>query len=412
MSYDLQVFGEESLTGDHLRALLSDAGLGLDEAEPGSESLAVVRGAKGRYSFTLGLPVSLEPEDVPEEVAAAVLAPSVLYEILVEGSSATEVPHAIRFARRLAQATGGAVLDQQADGVWTKGKLRAVEPVRRGAADIVDVHWYTHPDVAGEAVAVDWLDLARRHLHEALPRRFGPYEPLAMKLDVDGPDAFVTAVAGEETMLFFKATTPCIGGHLAGGARATGTQVHSLTLHRGPLRDERWRDGLRRLFTSFAAVTGTFFASAEVVRGLEWSGQSIAYGATAEKTTYLAPRGQWAGLLPYPAWWTWFGSDYVPLVAQHLPSDQVRELDGGLSYARSDEPVDRDQLSSPRSATRTRALGLRKLWSRGDRAGGTQAEARWLPAELLAAPETRNPLLHNPPLTPARVLPPRLDHRA
>jgi hypothetical protein len=34
------VFGEELLTGDDVRVLLSDAGLGVDEAEPGSESVA------------------------------------------------------------------------------------------------------------------------------------------------------------------------------------------------------------------------------------------------------------------------------------------------------------------------------------------------------------------------------------
>ena len=183
MSYDVQVFAQQALTAD-------DAG-------DAPESLTVVRGARARYSFTLGLPVAIEAEDVPEEVTAALLGPSDLYELMVEGSSTTETPHAVRFARRLAQASAGVVLDQQTGQVWARGKLRAAPPVQRGTIDIVELRWYVHPEVTGARAATAWLELARRHLPEALPRRFGSYEPLPMKLDVDGPDAFVQAAAAE-----------------------------------------------------------------------------------------------------------------------------------------------------------------------------------------------------------------------
>lgn len=408
VSYDLDVFGQRALTREDLIALLKAAGLDVDEAESQGDSLTVVRGAKHRYSFTLGLPVRLEPEDVPEEVTAVMLGPRVLYDLIVEGSSATETPHAVRFARRLAQEVDGAVLDQQADDVWTRGKLRAVAPVPPGRVDTVDVRWYAYPDVAGRDVANSWLDLARRFLPEALPRRFGSYEPLPMKLDVDGPQAFVEAVQGEDMTLFFKASRPCLEGHLAGGARPPGVNGHSLTLLHAPLHDPRWQQALRRFLTAFAAATGTFFASAEVVRGLDWSGQGIAYGPGAERTTYLAPRGRWAGLLPYPAWWTWFGPDYVPLVRPHLPPEQLHELDGGLFHARGDDPAPRAQLADAPPARVEKSSRSRGLWTREDRSERSPKAQPWLPSELLAAPTTTNPAVYNPPLTPADTVPSRL----
>jgi hypothetical protein len=57
---------EESLSSDSSPELVAAVGLGVDDAEGDAGSLTVVRGAKGKYCFTLGLPVAVELEDVPE----------------------------------------------------------------------------------------------------------------------------------------------------------------------------------------------------------------------------------------------------------------------------------------------------------------------------------------------------------
>jgi hypothetical protein len=139
----------------------------------GHRSLIVLRGAKQNYSFTLGLPVSIEPEDVPEEVAAAAFGAAHLYGVLVEGSSATETPHALKFARRLADASSSVVLNQQTGQIWSRGKLRQAPRVETGVVSTVEVRWYTHTAADAGKAAEAWLILARRHLPEALPRGYG-----------------------------------------------------------------------------------------------------------------------------------------------------------------------------------------------------------------------------------------------
>ncbi len=151
-------------------------------------------------------------------------------------------------------------------------------PVQRGTIAVVGVTWYVRPGGTGEAAASAWLDLARRHLPEALPRRFGPYEPLSMELEVDGPDAFVEAVAAETVFLSYQASAPCIDGNLAGGACGPGVHSHRLSVHRKALGDERCRTALQRLFVEFAVATHAVFASPEVQRGVEWSGRSTWFG--------------------------------------------------------------------------------------------------------------------------------------
>ena len=409
MSYDLQVFAQQALTADDLRRLLAEAGLAVDDAGSATDSLTVVRGARAVYSFTLDLPVPIEAEDVPEEVTAVLLGPSYLYALLVEGSSATETPHAVRFARRLAKAAGGVVFDQQTDEIWARGNLRPAPSVQRGRFDVVEVHWYVRSGTAGATAARAWLELAARYLPEALPRRFGSYEPLPMKLDVDGPEAFVEAVTTETiSSVSFSTSAPCIGGSLAAGADRWDLRSHGLSLHRGALGDPRWRGALQRLFVDFAVATEAVLATAQVQRGVGWSGRSAWYDATVEQTAYLAPRGRWMGLPPYPVWWSWFGPDYVPFVLEHLPEEQVVHVDGGVFHARGEEPLDRDQLTAAlvrSSSTPRPRRTLRQMFSRSAPA------VPWLPPELLPGQDRSEPYAAHPSLVPAPSIPAGLRPR-
>jgi hypothetical protein len=166
VSYDLLVYAKRRLDRDQLAALVHDARLGV---EPNRGALTVVRGARRQYCFTLGEAVAVEAEDVPGEVTAVALASRWLYELLVEGSSATGTTHAIRFARRLAEAAQGVVLDQQTGQVWARGRLRAAAPAARGRADVVQLIWYTRDVDEPSDLAEQWLALACCSSRQACP---------------------------------------------------------------------------------------------------------------------------------------------------------------------------------------------------------------------------------------------------
>jgi hypothetical protein len=396
VSYDLQIYAPLALPVEKIEALITAAGLTFEATPTATGSLTVLRGAKQNYSFTLGLPVGIEPEDVPEEVAAAALGAAHLYEVLVEGSSATETPHAIKFARRLAKAVSGVVLDQQTGQIWSRGKLRQAPRVETGVVSIVEVRWYARTAADGGRAAEAWLMLARRHLPEALPRRYGTYEPFQHRLDTDGDDAFIDFVRQADGDVFFAPTKPAAHGSLTAGPTFGGPiQSHGLTLLAEALNDERWRSALRRLFVGFAEHSEAVLATAEVRRGVRWSGRSLGYDGSTEHVIYLAPRGNWSGLPPYPVWWAWFGPDYAPLVQDHLAADQVEVHGPSLFHWRGDAPADRDQLL----AALTPSGAKRRLFGRGPTA------AAWLPVELLPVEDRSDPWIYNPPLTPAALRP-------
>jgi hypothetical protein len=403
MSYDLNVYAERELSADGLRSLVESAGFHC-ENEPAS--FIVTRGAKRGYCFTLSLPAAVEAEDVPEEVTAVLLTPAFLYELLVEGSSQAEIPHAVKFARRLAAASSGTVLDQQTGETWTRGKLRTPPKIEHGTVDVVEVRWYVPSNFDSAEAARSWLRLARAHLPEALPRRYGQYEPLPMKFDVKDPEPFVQLAADSGGLLFFKASSPATDGHLAGTPNAgANVAAHSLTLHREALHDARWREALRAFFVQFAIESRAVLATAEVVRGLTWSGRSLSFGPGAEKTTYLAPRGQWLGLPPYPVWWVWFGAEYVELVTAHFDVTSIERIAGGLFHERSIEPNDRDQLLSSSVPSSPSMTTMQRLLRRKP---AVVERKTWLPADLLPVVDDSDQRVYNPPATPAVVRPPSL----
>ena len=406
MSYDLHVYACAELDREALVGLLDDCGLAADEAHAGRDLLTVVRGVKRAYSFTTGIPDRLELEDVPEEVTALLLEPRYLYEVMIEGSSPSEVAHAVRFARKLAQAAKGVVVDQQEGTIWSRGKMRVPPKVERGRIDVVEMRWWVTDQTAPDAGAAAWLEVARRHLPEALPRRWGVYEPLSENADPDQPDAFAYYVAHADGSVYLKASAPAIEGHAAAFEYGRSLDSYSLTLHRSALDEEGWRDSARRLFTDFAARAGAVLATAEVLRDMDWSGRSLGYEADTEHAPYLTTAGGWAGLPPYPVWWTWFGPDYIPLVRDHLAAEQVATTGSGLFHWRSDMPADRDQLAGrPRGVgTHSRLRELLRMRA------SPEAVADWLPIDLLAVQPSFDPMRESQPyLKPARIRPSRLS---
>lgn len=379
MSYDLDVFARERLGRGAIVELLTSMGLipGTDTAEDGS--VVAMRGARQRYSFTVEPAAAIEPEDVPDEVTAVMLEPRWLYQVLVEGSFETEIPHAVRFARKLAQASSGVVVDQQGGTLWSRGKLRTPPRVERGLIDVVELSWWVMNRTDPEEAAALWVDLARRHLPEALPRRWGVYEPLSEKADPDNPAAFADFVARREDTVYFKASAPAIEGSIPVFRWNARFGDVNLSVHRDALQDEAWRVPLQRLFIEFARGTGAIVATAEVVRDYEWSGRSLWSGDENEDAASLASKSRWLGLPPYPVWWIWFGPDYAPLVHDHLDSTQVRVVGDGLFHARSVEPADRDQLIAQ--------VPTSKPSDGKDRPPRAIPTVPWLPTELLAVPK-------------------------
>ncbi len=380
MSYDLAVYLPEALDAEVLAALVdASPGLQLEEIVDGSadgpRNWHILRGKKAAYCFTLEGPYLVEPEVVPYEVTAAVLGAGVMYSILVEGTDPGSIPHAVRFTKRLAKEANGAAQDLQTEEVWPKTSNRAAaKPERSTIVEMVEVRWYHLIDEINDDFPQRYLNLARRYLPEAVPKRFGNYEPLQGNLARDGDQAFVRAFA-EHNSVFTSSTFPIEGAYFAGvfggnwnqdrAIRNGDVQSVSFKIHRDVLEDPQWRDGFQRFFVAVAAELRSFYATAEVdPRRWEWTGRTL-WSLPSPETLFFQKTawGRWQGLTAHPTWLAWFSPLYADLVRSHLIGS-IEGYPGGLLHRFGDAPLDREQIL--------------ERWPEA---------AQWVPAEFTLVPD-------------------------
>jgi hypothetical protein len=190
--------------------------------------------------------------------------------------------------------------------------------------DVLSVRWY-EPAARSPDIATRWLEAARRHLPEAMPRRFGDVEPLRGRLDRDGEDGFRRGLASAGTLFAVAGTPPIHSGSLsAGKPRYFGPTVsHALDAAVEP-GDER----VRR-FALALTHPGMTYLSASVAGGHILDDGELWGPPARPGEPFLAPLGDWLGLPPEPPAWCWFGPAYTRLVRRRIDGEEVA---GGLLW--------------------------------------------------------------------------------
>ena len=324
-----------------------------------SNVIITVRDKPGLDAFVeLYSPVrAIESEDIDEGLAALVTPPCWLTELGVPGFTKRGIEVAKELARHIAETCQGAVLDPQVGSViWPESPPR---PVRSPSKDErireINLEWYLPPNKASEHTARIFLAALRKHMPEAVPVRFGKFEPLQGRLEPGDDAPFLAAwsdLARDPLgMLIVKSKKPCFGGsiNLPGSrpARPGDRPVAEISLQfdgRIVCTDESWRERVVTLFVELCKALQPFYARGYVLRNVIASGRSTAFDAESEGFPSGAIRGSWYGIPPTPTWMSWFGGPYTSLVRDALSGVQLIESSMGTFVRLGTEPLDLDQL--------------------------------------------------------------------
>jgi hypothetical protein len=336
VSVDWRVVGSKALTPEQVARALGDELAGL-----------------------LDGPQELQAEDVPAEVAGE--AGDGVWVGYTLSVPARDGEQALAAAARLAKAVRGVVCgDDQV--VWGEGPVPPKAPAgpgpfafkpptlkARGLAKPLTpppfqpgADWPVAKPTAEQrimALFLDWhgvhaaaqrpvtevlAEQAMALFPEALPRRFGHYEPPQDRFDRVGAAGLTAAwQAGADWDLILTGSgLPCLGGGVYSWAPGDGLprMWHlSLAFIGDTFRDAAWCDGLRAFFTAVADRAPALYAKAEVVPGLTYSGQQLFYRYKDKSAQNPYDRGRGLlGVTRRPTWWAWFGGGYLPLVADRL----------------------------------------------------------------------------------------------
>ena len=365
MSYDFEIATSLQPTEACLEEFLaSKSGVtteGSFDPELGNMTVGKVSSSGTMPLFTVDGPFRIDIDDLPESLASSVLAPQWLVQISVPAPSKAELALGKALAEHIAKQCQGAVYDpQQGTIVWPRGRQKRFSPPsQEERIRLVGLEWFLPVSRSSADTARMFLSALRKLCPEAVPQRFGTYEPLQGRMEVGDDEPFLATWNQQSSVrhggdFFFKSRSPCFGGTIdfpdrrddfrpeaASRAVRVGLDFDGRALYADP----RWSEAIVTLFAGVARALGAFYAAGFVQRNVIAKRSAILFDGQSESGPF--PRGRWwCGPPSVPTWLAWFGRPYHDLVAGSIANLQPILSEQGVLLRLGREPLDTDQLRS------------------------------------------------------------------
>jgi len=290
MSYDVQVW---SVNRPDLPSCLP--GLPFWTPRGGHWSLE-----RKHWQVLCGSPDRVLPEDVPPTISANLPGISFVTELILEPIGAPDSARKLlaRAARSVARASHGLVFDRQADEITTPRGVRrlAVEP-RSERFALLELSWlFLGEDVFRSGTLRELLDTLGAHLPEAVPRRYGLYEPPQHLLAEEGREhllSFLVENLDNHPVLYPH--RPVLNLHLACTRQhyppRLGFRCNSIRLavEATVTAQPGWQEGLRRLWRALCRLLRPFYSEVRTVDGYSREGATYA----SDRKTEVHPICDW-----------------------------------------------------------------------------------------------------------------------
>jgi hypothetical protein len=294
MSYDLQVWSVSKPDWNEIASNVDGWEISTHGMEFESRKWHIVVG-----------PCSLvEEEDIPEEVLGTLPGIHYLTEINLEGSYAQKSAHThlSRISRLIAKTSRGIVLDPQLSTISTpRGVRRLSEAKSKGRISILEFGWWFNDSpLIEEGGLARMLKLIETYLPEAIPRRYGPYEPPQYRYETEGKDHFLSFVASERIYVVWYPTYPVLNvglGILDGyGPRKNGYKSNTvhISVDASVWVQPGWDVALRRIWRQMSEFIHPFYGEVRLLRNYILERGRV--GADWDTDSHPIRNGWWNGV--------------------------------------------------------------------------------------------------------------------
>ena len=303
--------------GAALKQVLTDDGLAQDG--PGQWAH---HGRNWMLTATLD---PVEDEDIPDEVYATLrgITHQVALHVMPGTAPRAAITRAGQLARRLAEAGQGLWQDLQTDALKIATTARPAprpKPSSRRVT-VLSLDWaMDHSAVMSRDGIGALLDVLQRHLPEALPRRYGPWEPPKFTYADTGRAHFIDTYLADPQMAIY-ATRPAFGLSLpafpAGVRMISGRGKYwaatvSVQLDASLLDDATMAAHLPKAFAAISACLRPFYGEARCLSGYEAGSNGPLRLLTREfRGSPVSP--WWQGVPPDPGIACVIGAPYLAL---------------------------------------------------------------------------------------------------
>ena len=298
MSYDLQVWSASAVNPAKALPNATKWRIVGDVSVWGGRGWQVVVGPLHR----------VDPDDVPGDVQAALPGVQHMTELNLEPIAAPSSAYALlhRTAKALASVSHGVVLDLQTETLATPAGVRRFAPTARNRViDALELSWFSVSDVVRSR---EWLEqfigYLERRLPEALPVRYGPYEPPSHRLRETGRAHLVDFLAEEHLdgskpgSIVWCPQRPVLGVDLSlrAGPSRHGWRAHRVTLdvEAAVLQQPGWSTALQQVWRDMAHLARAFYSDVRTLRNQRLNGATVEEWLSADRHPVCA--AFWAGV--------------------------------------------------------------------------------------------------------------------
>ena len=149
--------------------------------------------AIGEYVLTVDQSVAVENEDIPIDVMLSLSEIKYLTSFYLQPftNDKTVIDKVTRYVKKLAKEFDGVVENPQLeDGVLLVNKRKTFTRATRDA-EKVSICWYMDCQQSLADRLGEFVELLEKYLPQALPRRYGSYEPPQYKYSETGKEHFI-----------------------------------------------------------------------------------------------------------------------------------------------------------------------------------------------------------------------------
>lgn len=226
----------------------------------------------------------VEDEDIPDEIMARLIGIKYLTTITLEPISAPKAAHVIlrKICKSISKNAIGIIEDQQIDSlILPPGAKKYTAPVREKSDrfTLLEFSWWFENDLmrTREGLA-HFLHLLERYLPEALPRRYGLYEPPSFKYVEMGSAHFIEQCLEQIDRggLVCYPTRPVTGLHFAinaksgfvniGGQRRYKSSCIRISLDAAVLDLPDWRNRIIKVWEELSLAIQPFFGDVRLLK--------------------------------------------------------------------------------------------------------------------------------------------------
>jgi hypothetical protein len=320
VSYDLKVWSTE--VGK------------VPDALPEPEKWALCKGLWTRqgkgWQISIGPCSQVLPEDIPAEIDELLPGIAFVTEISLAPITAGASARALltRVATSLAKSAHGVVLDPQADSITTAKGVSRLKPLGSGeSASVLALSWwFTSAPLIDRDVTL-LVSALEASLPEALPRRYGLYEPPQHQYAITGRDHFISFFRDDfrpPAIVVWYPHAPIAHVGLSippkVGGSPLGFRCGRLTIEvdAGVLTQPGWAAGIQRAWRRISLAVRPFYGDVRTLRGFRrsrgryWSGRQTEHHPVCSWWWAGVPTAPAHAIVlgdPYRSLWTRFCAD-------------------------------------------------------------------------------------------------------